>query len=389
MISRLLRFIKTPMGGTLMFLLSTFLFFYFVREYRERKARAADEKSKAELLGRMSPEAQPISPDKPITSEWVQDNRLDRIFAKTPEEEAAQPQETKPAAKPVQASKLPELVHVAEKPTPKATRAPAFKPPKIFAPPGVLLPCQLVVTVDSGSLETPVIGLLTEDLWHNGQLIVPAGTEAHAFAKRGRARDRIEVQGTWRLVWLDGRELEVSGIALHCAHDPEKDAYEVSDGSAGLKGQVLKSDEFLEYKLFAATALGAAARASEETTETLLGSKPKNSLENAGLEGASAVADRYAHLLIDQIDGDGLYVRVPAGTDFYIYTLELMEPKQASVAGWKQREATAINAPSERAPEIIDEQKRSLEQAEAIMKQREALYDKIRQRFAEREKPKS
>ena len=48
------------------------------------------------------------------------------------------------------------------------------------------------------------------------------------------------------------------------------------------------------------------------------------------------MADRYAKLMLDQIEGDGLFVRVPAGTEFYIYTLQVFEPKLASVAGLKQ-----------------------------------------------------
>ncbi|MCB1453370.1 MAG: hypothetical protein KDJ43_06970 [Rhizobiaceae bacterium] len=98
----------------------------------------------------------------------------------------------------------------------------------------------------------------------------------------------------------------------------------------------MKSDEFLEFKVFPAAAVSAAARQSEETTQTIFGSKPENTLENGALEGASAVAERYSKLLLDQIEGDGLYVRVPAGTEFYVYTLQVFEPKLASVAGLKQ-----------------------------------------------------
>ena len=37
-----------------------------------------------------------------------------------------------------------------------------------YAPFGRLVQCELVVTVDSSSINTPIIGLVTDDIWHNG-----------------------------------------------------------------------------------------------------------------------------------------------------------------------------------------------------------------------------
>ena len=62
------------------------------------------------------------------------------------------------------------------------------------------------------------------------------------------------------------------------------------------------------------------------------------------------MADRYAKLLLDQIEGDGLYVRVPAGTEFYVYTQQVFEPKLASVAGLKQGSSSRNSWESESDP---------------------------------------
>jgi hypothetical protein len=338
-IARAIRFFKSPPGAMLLVLAGTFVFFYFVREHRERKAMAeAEAKSgepNLERIGQMAPEAVRARADEAITAQWVEDNRLDKF---TPPK-AGTPQPPRAPAPPTKAQPraLPKIVHVFRSPDkPKVAKPEDPKPPRNYAPPGTLIPCQLIITVDSSSLATPVVGFVSEDVWHNGNLVIPAGTEVHSFAKRGRVRDRIEVHGEWKFVWQDGREVQVNGIGLDREFDPDEDTYGITDGSAGIRGRMVETDQFLEFKLFAATAVSGVARRSEETTETIFGSKPNNSLENAGLEGAAAVTDRYADLLLDQIEDDGTFVRVPAGTQFYVYTLQVFEPKLASVAGLVQ-----------------------------------------------------
>jgi hypothetical protein len=85
---------------------------------------------------------------------------------------------------------------------------------KNYAPFGRLIPCELIVTVDSSSIQTPIIGLVTEDIYHNGRLIIPAGTEVHGKAQTDRTRERIASGDNWTLVWSSGEELRLSGIAL-------------------------------------------------------------------------------------------------------------------------------------------------------------------------------
>ena len=332
---RVIGFFKTPAGAGMLFLVAMFVFFYFVREYRERRAEEQETANKANVLGRMSPEEEGTKPGSSITSEWVKEGQLDK-FNPPAEEPAPVPVVVERPPSPQPAGSPPKLVHLYQAPKGKKVVPSPPKPPRTFAPTGTLIPCQLVITVDSSSLETPVVGFVTEDVWHNQERIIPAGTEVHCFAKRGRVRDRIEVTGTWRFVWQDGREVRIHGIALDRDYDPDADSYAITDGSAGIRGSVHKSDEFLEFKLFAATALAGATRSAEKTTRTAFGEYADSSLGNAALEGASEVAERYANLMLDQIEGDGLFVRVPAGTEFYVYTLQTFEPKLASVAALKQ-----------------------------------------------------
>jgi hypothetical protein len=42
--------------------------------------------------------------------------------------------------------------------------------------------------IAAAALKTPIVDLLTDDVWHNGRLIIPAGTEIHGAAEVERER---------------------------------------------------------------------------------------------------------------------------------------------------------------------------------------------------------
>lgn len=202
-----------------------------------------------------------------------------------------------------------------------------------FAPFGRLIPCELVITVDSSSINTPIVGLVTEDIFHHGQLIIPAGTEVHGTAQVDRARERIASEGRWNLVWQNGEELSVSGLALD--HDREADTggWAITDGSAGLRGRLIKSDNLAEVKLYVAALLSGAANAFTERSTSALGSFALPSLQNAPLQGAQNVLDRYSQQILATIERDGFYVRVPAGKQFYLYVTQTLDEQDAKIGG--------------------------------------------------------
>jgi hypothetical protein len=212
-----------------------------------------------------------------------------------------------------------------------------FAPPLVVgrslkAPFGRLIPCVTVTTLESNHLETPLIGLVTEDIWHGGKLIVPAGAEVHGRADLDRNRERLAVAGSWMIVWRttgadNGTELRVSGIALD--RDSAKGFASESDGSAGLKGQVLRSGHDHALRLFAATFLATATSALQDTHTTagLVGesSVPVTTARNATLAGTGAILREYAQQLRDAVAKDGFYLRVPAGKAFYLYVTQSIE----------------------------------------------------------------
>ena len=161
---------------------------------------------------------------------------------------------------------------------------------KDYAPYGRLIPCELIVTVDSAAIRTPIIGLITEDVYHGGRLIIPAGTEVHGTAQTDRTRERIASGNSWTLVWKTGEELTLSGIALDRETNPDGQGWGITDGSAGLRGRLIKTDDLAEIKLFAATFLSGAASLLAERQQTIFGNSETPSLGNAPLaRGAKRV----------------------------------------------------------------------------------------------------
>jgi hypothetical protein len=243
-------------------------------------------------------------------------------------------------------------------PAPPTGRAPAPPPPAplpislynadpserelsdTYAPYGRLIPCETIITIDSAKIETPIIGFVTEDLYHDGKLIIPAGAEVHGKAQTDRSRERIASQNQWYVVWrtsdrMNGAELAVEGLALDMERDYTSGTWALTDGSAGLRGDIIKTDNWAEIKLFAATFLGAAASGLQDTQETfnpITGASqqsPLTSPKNAALQATSAVITEYARQIADSIKRDGFYIRVPAGKQFYLYAMQTLDQELA------------------------------------------------------------
>jgi hypothetical protein len=100
-----------------------------------------------------------------------------------------------------------------------------------------------------------------------------------------------------------------------------------------MRGQIVKTDNDRELKLFAATFLATATAALQEMRPTagLLGesSVPAATARNAVLAGTGAVLREHAQAMRDAIARDGFYLRVPAGKPFYLYLTQTLDRSQA------------------------------------------------------------
>jgi hypothetical protein len=218
---------------------------------------------------------------------------------------------------------------------------------KSYAPYGRLIPCETVITLESSKLDTPVIGLVTEDIWNNGRLVIPAGAEVHGRASLDRTRDRIAASGKWVFVWrdatnLNGTELVVTGIALDREKDDATGQFGTLDGSAGLAGAIIKSDDMEEIKLFASTFLAGMAsgfqQLQSQTTALGFAQISSGSARNAALQGTADVLNLYAKQIQEAIQRDGVFVRVPTGKQFYLYVTQTLDQAQGTRDNRKNEE---------------------------------------------------
>ena len=204
--------------------------------------------------------------------------------------------------------------------------------PTFVLPVGTLIQCVLVNTVLSSSLETPVIALVSNDVFHQGQLMIPQDTKVVSFTNKGRSRARVHIEGRWHFIWPDGKTVGVRGTALDRTFDKKTRSFGILDGSAGLSGRIVRSDDWAEAKLLAASVaegFGSALLQRERTA--LHGSIPEVTIRNGILSGGANVASRYADMILETLRSEGLMVQVTAGKEFYIFTKEPMNPKLADV----------------------------------------------------------
>lgn len=237
------------------------------------------------------------------------------------------------AEKPKQEPHLPQLAPISLLPDTSAGVAEPKTLGSIYAPYGRLIPCETVITVDSASIQTPIVGLVTENIYHAGKLVIPAGTEVHGTAQTDRHRERIASGNSWTFVWQGGEELRLKGVALDREFSCDQEGWGITDGSAGLRGRIIKSDNLAEVKLFAATFLSGAASALTEKEQTIFGSVDSRSLNNAPFKGAEKVLSVYAQRIFDAIQRDGFYVRVPSGKQFYLYVVQTIDRSEAAIGG--------------------------------------------------------
>lgn len=255
------------------------------------------------------------------------------MTAFNPPRESSPPPKATPAPSSKAPDKAPELPPISLYAETPVAEKPHEELGEDFAPFGRLVQCELIITVDSSAISTPIVGLVTDDVWHNGHLIIPAGTEIHGSAKVDRVRERIASSGAWTFVWQAGEELTVSGLALDRETEQESEGWGITDGSAGLRGQLVKSDDMAEIKLFSAAFLSGAASGLTEKEQTVFGSQAVPSLQNAPFVGAQKVLDTYAKQIYDTIQRDGFYVRVPAGKQFYLYVTQTIDKSRAIIGG--------------------------------------------------------
>ena len=257
---------------------------------------------------------------------------------------------------------LPELFHMPAEPKPPKSAETGRSDGGAFAPFGRLIGCVLVNTLDSATARAePIVALVTRDLAWNGAVIVPAGTEAFSYARPEAVIDaggagRLIDSGEWILVFPsndgkpNGRELVLKGRAVDrreagIGEDGRVRSWGIDDGADGLVGYAISTVDDREIKLFATAAVSGLARGfgaiaeRQQTASGLAGAlgatQVAPTIANAAIgslgQGAADVANELAGRIRQEIARRGVYIRVPAGKEFYLYVEQTIDPAAAVV----------------------------------------------------------
>lgn len=213
-----------------------------------------------------------------------------------------------------------------------------------FLPFGQLIKCQLANTIESTNLDTPIFGYIIEDVYGpGGNLIIPAGTEVHGEALKSSSRDRIGAQNKFVLVFIEsGKELKIAASVLDYAPSRiSSDKWAETDGSGGLRGYQIKFDKYAEAKAILGSALAAGAKAFPDQINQIgpfgtVTSMSQGGWQSAISEGIGAGADIYAQRLLGAMNKELSYVRVDAGTYFYLYVRQTISLADARIGGSKE-----------------------------------------------------
>ena len=211
---------------------------------------------------------------------------------------------------------------------------------------GRLLNCKLVNTLESNVEGTPLIALVIEDLWWTNskgerKLIIPAGTEVHG--KMGSCvRNRMMSSGNFVLVWQltsgeVGMELQLNGRILEKSNQAgNKNLATITDMAAGIPGRVMNNqnlNEMLQYTMAFMQGLSAGFQSSKtyDNGHTIV-SENDGTTKNALASAFEQLSEVALENISDKINKESYYIRVAAGTEFYLYIEQVINIEKAAIA---------------------------------------------------------
>lgn len=238
---------------------------------------------------------------------------------------------------------------VAAKPLVKSAR---------FAPYGRFLKCRLINSIDSSNLGSPIIAVVEEDVIHNGLVVIPKGTEVTGESNQVHLRDRITADKDWNLIFsnpnsLDnGKELPIKARALNREILKSKAGdkitrYGFTDGTLGIKGRVIETDEYLKIKKGLMSIVKGASEGfydiledqnTDNSNSIDTGNEESRVDEEEQFKGAAAGGirefseDQLAQME-EEIKENGRFVRVTGGKQFYLFVDQTIDMAEAKIGG--------------------------------------------------------
>lgn len=120
----------------------------------------------------------------------------------------------------------------------------------------------------------------------------------------------------------------------------------VNGGKAMAPQDLVQADKYAEAKAILAAMLSGGAGAFTETTNLISPWGGSTQLHNGGFQdafsaGVQSGAQIYSQRLLQRLDREPFYVRVPAGTPFYLYLNQTVDLSQAAVGRSGSRSSTS------------------------------------------------
>lgn len=253
-----------------------------------------------------------------------------------------------------------------------------------YAPYGRLLNCKLVNTLESNMDGTPLIAMVIEDLWWTNskgerKLIIPAGTEVHG--KMGSCvRNRMMASGNFILVWQltsgeVGMELQLNGRVLEKSNQAgNKNLATITDMAAGIPGRVMNNqnlNEMLQYTMAFVQGLSAGFQTTKtyDNGSTIV-QENDGTTTNALASAFKQMSEVALENISDKINKESYYIRVAAGTEFYLYIEQVTNIEKAAIAD------TALNNLAE-----LKQAKKKENGEEENVEQLSRIHDSLGQAF--------
>ncbi len=217
----------------------------------------------------------------------------------------------------------------------QATNLAALRQRKnLSAPFGSKLRVALTTAAVSGANPAPIEGILIEDFYHKGVLLVPKFTKVFGELSGGVDGERLLTLKNWRLVYPSDYEVLLPAVPTYRFEEQgaePKDA--LKEGGAGLWGFRFNNLSSEEMKLFAATFLSGVAQSIQATRATAFGYVLKDTAQNSAAQGLSAVLNRYSEQLNSLIAEQRPAILCPPGTPFWLFIETQLSIPPSALAG--------------------------------------------------------
>jgi hypothetical protein len=348
--NQLLRFFWPGPGRWILFILAGLGVAYYIGKYQTHQRTP-------EVNPSHRPVAKPNN-DPKVDPAYAQKQT---VLADRPVELPERPTVNRPSAARAEA---PERLRLAPKPALFIYEAPPVPPPAparaaepvksrmpedplVWLPAGTKIPCRTSGSLESGSLDAPLTGIVDTDVEQRCgdrlyPKVIPAQTLVSCWASPQAVRNRVGLSGIWLMTFADGRSIKFPGVAL-CRQEDAAHHLGLEDATPGVLGQVVVTDPAAQGK--ALLALLATSILSAGQTAAGAALQAAHSSGFYQVPDTTPILAKYLDQMLNgRTGGDATYVYVPSSTQFYVVPSVTIYPNSRTPDGAMQGNAKGVEA---------------------------------------------